>query len=875
MNKKILFVICLILFISSLSFVSATDDLNQSNDVSVSENVLGTDEGTFLELQEKIDNAKDGSTINMDKDYIYDGDEGGEGITIAKDITIDGKGHTIDGNHATGIFSISWCNVVLKNITFINGQSESDGGAIYIETSNIEIYDCIFIDNNVYGLGGAIFIFNSNGLIENSLFLNNSGSASAIYFDYTFEHDFVISNSVFNNNAVYGYLDIGNIPEKSECYVLVVGSGNLADHQIALYVDQDSHLPYYNFSNLTFVNVSYNGFKNQSYKIKPEDTNPYLDNKTIRYELFKDDELLINSTAVTEDLKAIINLENLSNGDYILNAYYENSTKSSTISIMNESNMKEVYFTMSVEDIDVGDDLIVKFNISSDIDWHNNYYGDAAGDVTILRYDDESEEYVWAFDGYFIFKDNNITIPALRSGSYIIFLNFWGDKNYFPKEINQTFIVYPADYNMTGNKSILKLDFQKSPGGNKRLYINLTDVNGNPLNDKEVFIKINGVTYNRTTDVNGHASIGINLGIDGDFPIIVSFKGDEEYLPTTEVELISLPLSIYCDIFMSKYCKDSQPFYATFLDYDGNYLSSGKATFNINGVLYSRDIDESGHSKLNINLNQGNYTITATNPVTGAMRSCLIEVLPTIVDNNDLVKYYRNDSQYIVRLQEYDISNQKVTFNINGVFYERYSNEDGFVKLNINLNPGEYIITAEFNGCRVSNKITVLPILNATDLKMQYKNGSTFNVILVDGRGNPLANAGVTFNINGVFYERTTDENGIARLNINLMSGEYIITSSYNGCNIANKITVLPILNATDLRMQYKDGSTFNVTLVDGQGNPLANAGVTFNINGVFYERTTDENGIARLNINLMSGEYIITSSYNGCNIANKITISS
>jgi len=28
-------------------------------------------------------------------------------------------------------------------------------------------------------------------------------------------------------------------------------------------------------------------------------------------------------------------------------------------------------------------------------------------------------------------------------------------------------------------------------------------------------------------------------------------------------------------------------------------------------------------------------------------------------------------------------------------------------------------------------------------------------------------------------------------LNINLMAGEYIITSSYNGCNIANKITVV------------------------------------------------------------------------------------
>ena len=44
---------------------------------------------------------------------------------------------------------------------------------------------------------------------------------------------------------------------------------------------------------------------------------------------------------------------------------------------------------------------------------------------------------------------------------------------------------------------------------------------------------------------------------------------------------------------------------------------------------------------------------------------------------------------------------------------------------------------------------------------------------------------------------------------------------------------------------------------------------------GVFYERTTDASGIARLNINLMPGEYIITSSYNGSNIANRITLSS
>ena len=130
-------------------------------------------------------------------------------------------------------------------------------------------------------------------------------------------------------------------------------------------------------------------------------------------------------------------------------------------------------------------------------------------------------------------------------------------------------------------------------------------------------------------------------------------------------------------------------------------------------------------------------------------------------------------------------------------------------------------------------------------------------------------------NINGVFYNRTTNENGTAKLNINLPPGEYILTAidPLTGLQMSYNITVLPTLIATDLEMSYKDGSTFNVTVLDGHGNPLANAAVKFNINGVFYTKHTDSKGIAKLNINLMSGKYIITSEYDGLKISNTITI--
>ena len=73
--------------------------------------------------------------------------------------------------------------------------------------------------------------------------------------------------------------------------------------------------------------------------------------------------------------------------------------------------------------------------------------------------------------------------------------------------------------------------------------------------------------------------------------------------------------------------------------------------------------------------------------------------------------------------------------------------------------------------------------------------------------------------------------------------------------------------------MTYKDGSKYDATVLDSQGKPLANQNVVFNVNGVFYNKITDSNGVASLNINLMKGEYIITSMWNGYQVGNDLII--
>ena len=307
--------------------------------------------------------------------------------------------------------------------------------------------------------------------------------------------------------------------------------------------------------------------------------------------------------------------------------------------------------------------------------------------------------------------------------------------------------------------------------------------------NKWVTIGINGRSYDRTTDANGTASIalGLNRGVYN-----VTVTVDNKTINSVVTILTTVNGTDIVKIF-----RNTTQYYATFRDGQGNYLKDGETVrFNINGVMYDRKVSgDKGLAKLNINLEAGEYVITAMNLVTGDMTSNNITVLSRITENADLVKYYRNASQYTVKILGEDGkavgAGESVTFNINGVFYTRQTDANGIAKLNINLQTGDYIITAEYKGYLVSNNIKVLPILNATDISMKYRDGTQFKATLVDGQGRPYAGQTITFNINGVFYNRETDSTGTAKLNINLMPGEYIITSSYNSSSIANKITIL------------------------------------------------------------------------------------
>lgn len=235
-----------------------------------------------------------------------------------------------------------------------------------------------------------------------------------------------------------------------------------------------------------------------------------------------------------------------------------------------------------------------------------------------------------------------------------------------------------------------------------------------------------------------------------------------------------------------------------------------------------------------------------------------------VIYGEDLSMYYKNGSRYEVSIyQDGKIINSqnndsKVIFNVNGVNYTKEL-VNGKASIGINLNPGNYTITTFYHYtdglATKTNNIEVLSTILANDVVKFFRNGTQFCAKFLDGCGSPLVNASVTFNINGVFYKKQTDDNGMARLNINLFPGEYILTAIHlNGEEKANIIKVLTTISAEDISLIENKSGVFVLKTHDGARN------VSITINGVEYIVQTDDGGVATLNVSLSKGNHAVLS---------------
>ena len=512
---------------------------------------------------------------------------------------------------------------------------------------------------------------------------------------------------------------------------------------------------------------------------------------------------------------------------------------------------------INVEDIKVGENATIIVNLDSD----------ATGNVTITL---DNQNYTVAINEGQTIK----VIGGLKAGTYDVFVKYIGDNNYNSAQNTTKFTVLKiSDYNMNvtvpefkeGVNSTVGVDLPKDAAGT-------------------VTVEIDGKKYTANI-INGTAKVNIpGLGV-GDYNITTTYSGDAKYVSMTKKGNITvipnMDVNLYVDDVVMIY-HDGTRLVAKLTDYHGRPIVNDIIYFTINGKTYAKTTDDNGTVSMGLNLDSKVYTATVSynesEVYSKISKNVTVTINPTII-SEDLVKMYQNATRFYAKFTDSTgkaLANSEVRFNIHGVFYTKTTNKDGVADLGIMLRPGTYILTAynPVTGEEKGFNITVKSLIVQSDLTKYYLNVSKFQATIYDKNGSLAVGKNVTFNINGVFYTKTTDSNGVVSLAINLRPGEYIITTMYEGLAVGNNIVVLPTLVTRDLNMTYGDGSNFTAQTLDGQGKPLANQNVTFNINGVFYNKVTDDNGVASLTMRLMSGKYIITSYWNDFQTGNTIIIS-
>ena len=491
---------------------------------------------------------------------------------------------------------------------------------------------------------------------------------------------------------------------------------------------------------------------------------------------------------------------------------------------------------------------------------------DANGNVTI-KFNGKSETINFNASQTIVYD-----LGVLGIGDYEVTVIYNGNAKYNATNITKTFSIGKiSDYNVTLNTTDVVA------GENSTLVIVLPgDATG------VVNVTVGKDSY-KANVTGGVASVKINSLIAGDYKVNVTYSGDKTYEVSNNVFNLAVnPMKVNLNISdVVMFYRDGTRMVAILTDIKGNPITNATVYFTINGKTYARTTDTNGTASLAINLISKIYNATilynGSDIYDKFSKNITVTVNPTILAN-DTVLMYMDGTVFVAKFLDKTgkaLTNASVKFNINGVFYTRITDNDGVAKLNIRLRPGSYILTAYNNvtGEEKGFDITVKSLIVANDLTKYYLNATRFEATIYNKNGTLAINKNVTFNINGVFYTRQTNENGVVGLNINLRPGNYIITTMFDGLAIGNNINVLPTLVTNDLSMKYLDGSKFTAQTLDGQGNPLANQNVSFNINGVLYHRVTDKDGMASLNIRLMSGDYIITSYWNDFQVGNTVKI--
>ena len=227
-------------------------------------------------------------------------------------------------------------------------------------------------------------------------------------------------------------------------------------------------------------------------------------------------------------------------------------------------------------------------------------------------------------------------------------------------------------------------------------------------------------------------------------------------------------------------------------------------------------------------------------------------------------KKYTTDNNGTIKIPTKDLTANTYIATIN------YAGSENYLKSNC---------SAEVN---IERKTTKFNFSNMTTTAINYiidgRNGKYFNFYLFDADGKPLEGKNVSIGFNEKVYNRTTDANGRARLQINLakvfkytFALAFLGDENYNGTFDTASITVMPqtpkLSTSSKTYKSTAKTKSLSATFKTSRGNPVANRKIKFTVNGKTYTGKTNSKGIATVKVSLnKKGSYKFTVKFAGDN---------
>ena len=782
------------------------------------------------------------------------------GVILAKyfpaEITIDGEKQYIPSDP-----------ILIENCKFENVSCDNDGGAIHIDLDSGAQH--IQKTMNIVGsnftncsskYGGAISVLGGALNIESSKFLDNYASfeGGAIYSSWTALN---ITNSNFHNNSAAKnagalYFDKGNFTIKGSDFISNKAHEESSTTANAIY----AHDVAADFSDSTFDNGGvgvYADFASDSTNVEKNDDIFLMDNHNyiVSVETPGIKLNLINNEIIVDSLPSKFDARDWGwvtpgklQGDnddcwaFATVASLETSLLKSTGVAYNLS--QNYVQKLQLKYYEIGDlrNSLTGFSYSGlgyALSWYGVLVTDADYDDRGMIADTDMDvPRIHVQDAMFIYTGMDDTIDLLKRA--II--------KYGAVTV-QYYVLDPEVEIPTEGEDIALMDhathYISLIGWDETRPISDGDPNGLWIT-KDSLYGFSEAEYINFPNIDYYAIVPQSVGI------AYIFENDIDYHVNYQTDLTGLTgfdenYTYYSNEFTSKYDE--------FIGAVGTY-------FNESGINYSFDVFVN---------NKKVHTQSGVSEFAGFRTIVLDKYIPIKAGDQFKVVFKSNAVPYQAWSRVHYLNGTSLTSNDGNSWTD-------FAPLNKTVCLKVYTVEEdkEVKPTRISTRIDCKNMTTYAVAKEDGRIGEYFKVTLKDSEGNPLANKPIQIGFNGKVYDKTTDNDGKAELQINLgYKGTYTFAigfigdDDYLGAFEVAKITVnvqTPKLTAAN--KSYKATAktkALTATFKTSHGKAIVGKRISFIINGRTYTAKTNLNGVATVNVSLnKKGTYSFTVKYAG-----------